>query len=269
MTLRVKEIDFGSAEIEYPKGYRGQVLHMSDSCVLIATLVPAGAAGPPSHKHVDGDQTYFVIEGTISITLGATQRTLGPGSAVLIPQGLPHHNWNDSDTDEIHLEVITPGVRIRRPLSVPAPLEEVGGLVPAIASVDDTALERTGRSELTGPRQGSAHTALDVEARPPGTRPTALQLMPVDRYYLALDGPLGIDVGIDSHVIEPLQLAIVPAGLAHQCWNPADAVNRYLTVTVFGQTGDPADYHDSTLVSVAVAQHDLVGDDRVDDLEHG
>ena len=65
--------------------------------------------GPPRHRH-PSDQTYFVVQGELSIELGEQPEVAKARSVVFIPAGLPHQSWNDGDEDEIHIEVIAPGV---------------------------------------------------------------------------------------------------------------------------------------------------------------
>jgi mannose-6-phosphate isomerase-like protein (cupin superfamily) len=51
-----------------------------------------GRAGdmPPLHVHHDHDETFYVVEGTISIHLPDGQVTLREGESLLAPRGVPH-----------------------------------------------------------------------------------------------------------------------------------------------------------------------------------
>ena len=53
------------------------------------TLVPPGG-GPPPHIHRNEDETFYVVEGEMSIRLGESTVTAGPGDFVHVPRGLVH-----------------------------------------------------------------------------------------------------------------------------------------------------------------------------------
>ncbi len=59
-----------------------------ESCHIIATLVPPGAEGPPTHIHAS-DQLYFIVEGELEVELGDEIQTMQAGEGLLIPAGLP------------------------------------------------------------------------------------------------------------------------------------------------------------------------------------
>ena len=52
-------------------------------------LVPPGG-GPPPHIHRSEDETFYVVEGEMSIRLGESTVTAGPGDFVHVPRGLVH-----------------------------------------------------------------------------------------------------------------------------------------------------------------------------------
>jgi mannose-6-phosphate isomerase-like protein (cupin superfamily) len=45
---------------------------------------------PPLHVHHRDDETFYVIDGELSLFVAGEQRTLGPGQAALAPRGVPH-----------------------------------------------------------------------------------------------------------------------------------------------------------------------------------
>jgi len=249
----LRPIDFSAAEIEYPGGYRGQVLYLGERCVVIATFVPAGVSGPPRHVHPDGDQTYFMISGEITIELGSRVQVVSPGSSIFIPSGLPHRNWNDSGEPEVHLEVIAPGQRIRRALSQPTDARDAPGLASAVAHVSEEDLASCGTTTLTGPSRGSQHAALRVQQSGCSGPPEEFQVHSVDRFYLCLEGQLGLQVGLDDHVADAQTLAVVPAGVPHRMWNPSSGEHRYLSVTVGGPEDD-LDHQAPAMVRLAAGQ---------------
>jgi len=58
---------------------------------LLQLLVdePRGAA-PPLHIHHDCDETWYVIEGWLTVFVGDERFEVGPGDFVLNPKGVPH-----------------------------------------------------------------------------------------------------------------------------------------------------------------------------------
>ena len=57
-------------------------------CLAEATVPPGG--GPPPHFHTREEETFYVLEGEITFTLG-NRTVLGtPGAFVQIPRGTPH-----------------------------------------------------------------------------------------------------------------------------------------------------------------------------------
>lgn len=58
---------------------------------LLQLLVsePRGAA-PPLHIHHDADETWYVIDGQLSIFVGDERFEAGPGDFALGPKGVPH-----------------------------------------------------------------------------------------------------------------------------------------------------------------------------------
>lgn len=50
---------------------------------------PKGAA-PPLHIHADADETWYVIDGQVTIYVGDDKFDAGPGEFVFGPKGVPH-----------------------------------------------------------------------------------------------------------------------------------------------------------------------------------
>jgi mannose-6-phosphate isomerase-like protein (cupin superfamily) len=51
-------------------------------------LLPGQAQKP--HAHADADKVYAVLEGQVSVRIGAASAPLGPGESVLAPAGQDH-----------------------------------------------------------------------------------------------------------------------------------------------------------------------------------
>jgi mannose-6-phosphate isomerase-like protein (cupin superfamily) len=57
-------------------------------------LVPPGG-GPPPHIHTREDETFYILEGEVSIRLGDATITAGAGDFVNVPRGTVHCFRND------------------------------------------------------------------------------------------------------------------------------------------------------------------------------
>lgn len=56
---------------------------------LLEQLMPAGL-GPPTHRHPDAVEGFYVVEGTCSFNAQGQTVPAGPGTFVLLPRRLPH-----------------------------------------------------------------------------------------------------------------------------------------------------------------------------------
>lgn len=70
--------------------------HTAGAFTLVDALVPPGG-GPPPHTHSREDESFYIIEGTMTFTANGRTFTAGPGESVHIPRGIPHHFHNSSD----------------------------------------------------------------------------------------------------------------------------------------------------------------------------
>ena len=59
------------------------------SSAYLATCAPG--VGAPPHRHVDSDETFYVLEGAFEILCGENIQHVGVGELVFIPRGLAHH----------------------------------------------------------------------------------------------------------------------------------------------------------------------------------
>lgn len=65
-------------------------------------------AGPPLHVHTLEDETFWVLEGTLSVYVNGEQFEAGPGSLVYGPRGVPHTFKNRSRQAVRILLMVTP-----------------------------------------------------------------------------------------------------------------------------------------------------------------
>lgn len=80
----------------------------------IVTLQPG--QGVERHRHQDEDDSFLVLDGTLSVTLADDPHPVqaGPGTFVLIPSGTDHAIHNGGETDVRILNIHAPGGFDRR-----------------------------------------------------------------------------------------------------------------------------------------------------------
>lgn len=66
-----------------------------DLSVMERTLPPGGRQ-PPPHRHTNCSEAYFVLEGTVAVTLEGETFDLGPEQFVLVSRGQAHTFGNVS-----------------------------------------------------------------------------------------------------------------------------------------------------------------------------
>jgi mannose-6-phosphate isomerase-like protein (cupin superfamily) len=81
-----------------------------DGTVLFAesTLAP-GFPGPPPHRHERHVDTFFVLDGTLTLRLADEEMELGPGSYGAVPPGHVHTFANRSDSRVRVINLMAPG----------------------------------------------------------------------------------------------------------------------------------------------------------------
>jgi mannose-6-phosphate isomerase-like protein (cupin superfamily) len=82
----------------------------------LAIIVLRPGQGVESHRHEGEDDSFLVLEGTLSVTVGEDARDVqaGPGSFVLVPAGTPHAIVNSGTADVRFLNVHAPSGFDRR-----------------------------------------------------------------------------------------------------------------------------------------------------------
>lgn len=82
----------------------------------LAIVVLAPGQGVSSHSHPGEDDSWLVLDGVLSVTVGSPAREVqaGPGTYVLVPEDTPHALDNRSDTAVRLLNVHAPGGFDRR-----------------------------------------------------------------------------------------------------------------------------------------------------------
>jgi mannose-6-phosphate isomerase-like protein (cupin superfamily) len=64
---------------------------------LLEGQLPPHREGPPLHIHFSEDEEGRVKSGTLSVLLDGRRFTAGPGESAVLPRGLAHRWWNESD----------------------------------------------------------------------------------------------------------------------------------------------------------------------------
>jgi len=82
----------------------------------LGVVVLEPGQGVPSHVHDEEDDSFLVLEGTLSLVLGEDDREVhaGAGCFVLVPAGTPHAIANEGTCDVRVLNVHAPGGFDRR-----------------------------------------------------------------------------------------------------------------------------------------------------------
>jgi mannose-6-phosphate isomerase-like protein (cupin superfamily) len=67
---------------------------------------------------------------------------------------------------------------------------------------------------------------------PPGQGGPGLHVHAFDQFYFVLSGRMSLQVGRDTHVVEPNSYVVLPAGTPHRNWNEGPEVERHLAILV-------------------------------------
>lgn len=72
-------------------------------------VFPPGMIGPPRHAHTKTTDTFYVLEGTLHLTVGDREFDAPAGSYVLVPPGIGHTFSNTSAAPVRFLNINSPG----------------------------------------------------------------------------------------------------------------------------------------------------------------
>jgi quercetin dioxygenase-like cupin family protein len=97
-------------EIPCPYGNVRRVVTGGEWAVANVHVVRITRGG--RHLHTEYDETYYVLAGTGTITLGEATHALRPGAVVTIPAGLPHALDADEGSTLEFVIFGTPGMPI-------------------------------------------------------------------------------------------------------------------------------------------------------------
>jgi quercetin dioxygenase-like cupin family protein len=77
--------------------------------MIVQYTAPARFPGPTQHIHQHSDETFYVLDGTLKVTVREKSRTIEPGGIAFIPRGVAHSFANPADEPVTMLIVMTPG----------------------------------------------------------------------------------------------------------------------------------------------------------------
>lgn len=220
-------------------GYRAQFVSKLESALLIHSVIQENGCGPGLHYH-HSDQMYFLVNGHMNLQLGEEQQEVEAGSLVFIPAGLPHRNWNDGPGPENHFEMIIP---------TPLPGAQLAYMVESIDDVPDDrrptqaayvrqvteadlneVMPGFRMQMLADPGSGSLHAVINYAEMAAGSGGPNMHIHGFDQYYLVLEGELTVEVALQTHVVGPDTLIVLPAGVPHRQFNSGSSVERHLVV---------------------------------------
>jgi quercetin dioxygenase-like cupin family protein len=77
-------------------------------CKVSLIRTPPGGGSPEGlHRH-SFDQIFVVLEGEMTVRIGAAVAVAVVGSVVTFPAGVPHENWNAGEKPTVHLSIVAP-----------------------------------------------------------------------------------------------------------------------------------------------------------------
>ena len=93
-----------------------QVRSERSQILVVEWRDPGGGGDPPSyiaplHIHHADDEAWYVLEGALTVRVGATDVAVPAGGAVLVPRGTAHTYWNPTPAPTRYLLVMTPRIK--------------------------------------------------------------------------------------------------------------------------------------------------------------
>lgn len=74
---------------------------------MLLNTQPGGAVGSP-HSHDEAEHSWFILEGTGTVTLGEESFRIGPGMTIFIPPGLMHGIEADEGSELKYIVIYSP-----------------------------------------------------------------------------------------------------------------------------------------------------------------
>jgi mannose-6-phosphate isomerase-like protein (cupin superfamily) len=228
----VLPVDFS----RFPNGFHSEIMAGPgsgiESCYLICSRVPPGAAGPALHTH-PADQFYYVLSGRMNVQLGTDKFVVEPDTLVFIPAGVPHCNWNTGSVAEVHFEAIAPAppfetiVTPASPREVPRASELIRPLRRDAFKGDKFAVQF-----LAGRSNGSERAAVNVVEVQPGSGGPSHHIHSFDQFYYVVEGTMNVEIGLKRFQATANTFVVLPAGVVHRNWNEGPGIEKHITMLV-------------------------------------
>jgi quercetin dioxygenase-like cupin family protein len=110
---RVIHLPPGGGRIYEQGGFRGAIKVDDEETAgrqcFSEWTVDAGEEGPPPHLHREHQEAFFVVEGTLTFTVGDQSIEAEQGSFLFIPPGVVHSFANRSDRPARCVNAYVPG----------------------------------------------------------------------------------------------------------------------------------------------------------------
>ncbi len=107
----VKYVPAGTGPLYWGPGDRVTFLvtgaDSGGACFIIEVMTPPGG-GPPLHIHHFEEETFYLLQGTLTIQAAGRTFQASPGDFIHIPRGTVHTFRNDGKVDAKFLVVISP-----------------------------------------------------------------------------------------------------------------------------------------------------------------
>ncbi len=108
---QVKHVPAGTGPLYWGAGDKVTFLvtgaESGGSCFIIEVTVPPGG-GPPLHIHHFEDESFYLLQGTLTIQAGAGTFQASPGDFMHIPRGTAHTFRNDGKVDAKMIVMVSP-----------------------------------------------------------------------------------------------------------------------------------------------------------------
>ncbi len=242
----------GEGELVTDTGRRW--LHiLCDLPQLCAVLIrhASGEPGPELHVHREHADCFYVLEGTLVVTLGPDEHRLRPGSFALAPANVIHTFRNGGDDDLLIFNLHAPGGGFAGMLrgardGVPVAWDSFEAPADGGRTVADAVVRGPGEGEpldAGGNRllfkaqitDGDGTLSVTETTIAPGFPGPPLHLHRgfVDCFYV-LEGALGLRIGEETVSAGPGTFAAVPRGNPHTFFNPGDEPVRVVNVMAPG-----------------------------------
>lgn len=99
----------GDGEELRARGTRVLVKAASSRLTVTDHTVPAGFPGPPLHVHPGFDETFIVLEGTLTMRVGERVEEVEPGGTVYVAGATPHTFANAAEAPARFMVAMSPG----------------------------------------------------------------------------------------------------------------------------------------------------------------